>query len=68
VAAGIHATTTVDYDFLVEGSIELIADDGTATLQPGDGVVIVGARHGWRTAGEGCTVAILMTGVDALVS
>jgi ABC-type taurine transport system ATPase subunit len=42
-----HKTQTIDYGILIEGERELILDDVTVTMKPGDIVVQVGAWHRW---------------------
>jgi mannose-6-phosphate isomerase-like protein (cupin superfamily) len=52
--AGMHRTATIDYDFVLEGTIGLELDDGAeVTLGPGDVVVQNGTRHRWHNRGEG---------------
>jgi mannose-6-phosphate isomerase-like protein (cupin superfamily) len=46
---GMHATDTVDYDYILSGEIWLEVDDGTEVhLKAGDCVVQNGNRHAWR--------------------
>lgn len=59
---GMHHTDTVDLEILVEGSIELILDDGSHPLQAGDCVVMNGVDHGWRTGPAGCLVSAVAIG------
>src|SRR6185436_6146627 len=42
-----HKTQTIDYGILIDGERELILDDVTVTMKPGDIVVQVGAWHRW---------------------
>lgn len=65
VTASIHQTATIDYDMVLSGSVELLLDCGVVPLARGDAVVLVGARHGWRTTGQPCTLSIVMTGLPA---
>lgn len=63
--AGMHATDTVDYIFIVEGGVSMIMDDGSEVeLRQGDCVVQNGTRHEWvnRTS-EDCLMAVVMVGV-----
>src|SRR5690348_6878284 len=49
---GMHRTATMDYDFVLEGTIGLELDDGVeVTLRPGDLVVQNGTRHRWHNRG-----------------
>jgi mannose-6-phosphate isomerase-like protein (cupin superfamily) len=49
---GMHRTATLDYDFVLEGTVGLELDDGVeVTLGPGDLVVQNGTRHRWHNRG-----------------
>jgi mannose-6-phosphate isomerase-like protein (cupin superfamily) len=52
-AQGFHATKTVDYVYILDGSVELELDEGSVVLQPGDCVVQRGTKHAWRNRNEG---------------
>lgn len=54
---GMHHTDTVDFDVILEGTVDLILDDGTHSLGSGDCVVMTGVDHGWRAGPEGCLVS-----------
>jgi hypothetical protein len=45
---GVHRADTVDYTFVLSGSVVLQLDDEEVELHPGDVVVQNGARHAWR--------------------
>jgi hypothetical protein len=62
-AAPVHWTRTVDFDTVLAGSIDLILEDGTVTLMPGDCVLVTGVRHGWRAGPEGCVYTAAVVGV-----
>ena len=47
-AEGFHRTDTIDYVFILDGSVELVLDDGSVHLQPGDCVVQRETNHAWR--------------------
>jgi mannose-6-phosphate isomerase-like protein (cupin superfamily) len=50
---GFHQTPTVDYVFVIQGTMTLELDDGSETeLPPGSCVVQNGTRHAWRNYGE----------------
>lgn len=51
-----HFTDTIDLNFVLEGSIELVLDDGAHRLESGDSVVVAGVDHAWRVGDDGCTV------------
>lgn len=51
--AGMHATDTIDFEVVLEGSVVLELDDGAeVTLNPGDTVVQNGTRHRWKNPGD----------------
>jgi mannose-6-phosphate isomerase-like protein (cupin superfamily) len=49
---GVHATPTVDVMFISSGSVDLILESETVTLNAGDCAVLDGAWHGWNNAGD----------------
>jgi mannose-6-phosphate isomerase-like protein (cupin superfamily) len=57
-----HHTDTVDFDTVLEGSIEVVLDDGAHALQVGDCVVVTGVDHAWRSGPDGCTMSVLAIG------
>ena len=61
---GMHTTASVDFEFVVSGSIVLELDDGTEVeLHPGDTVVQNGTRHAWRNRGsEPCQMVVVLVG------
>ena len=61
---GMHTTPTVDYAFVVSGSVVLDLDDrAEAELHPGDTVVQNGTRHAWRNRGsEPCRMVLVTIG------
>ena len=51
--AGMHRTATLDFEYVVEGTLTLELDDGREVeLHPGDVVVQNGTRHRWRNRGD----------------
>jgi hypothetical protein len=62
--APLHRTDTLDYSVVLEGMVDLLLDDGREVrLTAGDGVVIPGLVHGWRTGEAGCRKLLVMTGL-----
>lgn len=52
-APGMHTTSTIDFEVVLDGEVWLELDDGVEVhLQPGDCVVQNGTRHAWRNHGE----------------
>lgn len=49
-----HHTDTVDIGFVLDGSIELLLDDGAHLLRAGDSFVVNGHDHSWRIGRDGC--------------
>jgi quercetin dioxygenase-like cupin family protein len=59
-----HRSATVDFIFVISGRLELVLEEGSVILQPGDSAVQRGTEHGWRVAGEeACTFAAVL--IDA---
>jgi mannose-6-phosphate isomerase-like protein (cupin superfamily) len=50
-ADGFHRTATVDYVVVLDGPVELVLDEGSVTVEPGDCVVQRGTNHAWRNHG-----------------
>jgi mannose-6-phosphate isomerase-like protein (cupin superfamily) len=62
---GMHATNTLDLCVILDGNIELEAEEGCVRLGPGDCVVQRGTQHRWRVVGSGpCTYAVALFAVD----
>jgi mannose-6-phosphate isomerase-like protein (cupin superfamily) len=59
-----HTTDTVDFEYVLSGSIDLELDNGeTVHLTPGDTVVQNGTRHAWRNRGsEPCQLVVVLVG------
>ena len=63
---GMHHTDSVDFDVVLKGSIDLILDDGTHSLAPGDSVVMTGIDHAWRAGSGGCVLIAANLGSSRL--
>ncbi|MEK7681368.1 MAG: cupin domain-containing protein, partial [Chloroflexota bacterium] len=59
-SSAMHKTETVDYGIMLAGERELILDDRTLVMRPGDIVVQVGAWHQWSSPRLGCQMAFDM--------
>jgi mannose-6-phosphate isomerase-like protein (cupin superfamily) len=63
---GMHATDTIDFEVVLEGTVVLELDDGAeVTLKPGDTVVQNGTRHRWKNpGGTPARMAIFICGAN----
>ena len=57
-----HYTDTVDFDVILDGTVELILDDGTHPLETHDCIVMTGVDHAWRAGPSGCTISAVAIG------
>jgi quercetin dioxygenase-like cupin family protein len=57
-----HRTHTVDLVLVVEGSVDLVLDDGTHSLDAGDCVAVTGVDHGWVAGTTGCVMIAVILG------
>ncbi len=64
---GMHTTSTVDYDIVLEGELWLELTDGEVRLTAGDVVVQHGTRHAWRNRSDkpATLLAVLIGARDA---
>ncbi len=62
-----HATTTIDYAVVLQGTMTLILDSGEeVTLRPLDTVVQNGTNHGWRNStDEPVVMAFVILGAQS---
>jgi hypothetical protein len=51
-AGGFHRTATIDYVMVLNGSLELVLDEGAVQLAAGDLVIQRNTLHSWRNHGE----------------
>jgi mannose-6-phosphate isomerase-like protein (cupin superfamily) len=62
---GMHATATLDLEWIVDGEIELELEDGCVRLGPGDCCIQRGTQHRWRVVGDKpCTYIVAMFALD----
>ena len=55
-----HRTKTVDFAVVVSGEIDMVLDDSTVHLKPGDVVVQQETNHAWVNNGkEVCRIAFV---------
>jgi quercetin dioxygenase-like cupin family protein len=57
-----HHTDSLDLDVILEGSVELVLDDGVHPLERGDCLVVQGVDHAWRAGEQGCVMVALNLG------
>ena len=59
-----HATATVDFGFVLRGTVALEMEDGSSSvLQPGDAFVQAGTKHRWRNqAAESAVLGVVVIG------
>jgi quercetin dioxygenase-like cupin family protein len=57
-----HHTDSVDFDVILDGSVDLVLDDGAHRLERGDAVVVKGVDHGWAAHDEGCRMSVVVIG------
>ncbi|MBK3562880.1 hypothetical protein [Streptomyces sp. MBT62] len=62
----IHHTDSVDFDVVLDGSVNLLLDDGPHRLDAGDGVVVNGVDHGWQTEESGCRMSVVVIATPPL--
>jgi quercetin dioxygenase-like cupin family protein len=61
-----HRSNTIDFIFIISGQLELVLEDGSTVLRPGDCVVQRGTNHAWRVVGtEPCTFAAVLLSAEA---
>lgn len=64
--APMHRTSSLDYGIVVSGAIELLLDDGSATLiEPGGVVIQRGTIHSWRNPSADVTARVVFVLLDA---
>jgi mannose-6-phosphate isomerase-like protein (cupin superfamily) len=63
---GMHITDSIDYLYVVSGSVSLEVDDGVqVALKPGDCVIQNGTRHRWNNTGsEPAVLALALVGLN----
>ncbi|MGE0066506.1 MAG: cupin domain-containing protein [Solirubrobacterales bacterium] len=66
VSGRMHATATIDFAFVVSGSVCLTQGDGTeVTLNPGECLIQTGTLHGWHNPGsEPARVVFVLLGAE----
>jgi quercetin dioxygenase-like cupin family protein len=57
-----HNTDTIDFDIVLEGSVEVGLDDGMHGMGPGDHIVMNGLDHSWTAGPDGCKISVILIG------
>jgi quercetin dioxygenase-like cupin family protein len=65
LTARMHYTDTVDVDTVLEGTVDIILDDGPHRLEAGDTVIVSGVDHAWEAGPSGATVSVLLLGTPS---
>ncbi len=60
VTTPIHHTDSLDFDVVLEGRVLLMLDDGPHQLDVGDGTVLTGIDHHWKTDEQGCRMSVVV--------
>lgn len=64
--SGMETTATIDFGYVVAGTVDLVLDSGSTTLHAGDAFVQRGTRHQWRNCGsEPVTMVVAMLGTGS---
>jgi len=64
----VHRTESLDYCYIIEGSIVAVVDDDEVTMSAGDVLVQRGTNHGWRNeSGAACKVLFVLIDAEPLV-
>jgi hypothetical protein len=56
----VHHTDSVDFVVVLEGSVDVVLDDGPHRLNLGDGIIMNGVDHSWQTHQEPCRTSVCM--------
>lgn len=59
----LHRTDTIDLHYVTGGEVEIVLENGSAVLKPGDTLIVPGVLHGWRSA-NGWSATVFAVGID----
>jgi len=62
----VHHTDSVDYNVILDGSVDVILDDGPHRLNQGDAVVLNGVDHCWQTGDSDCRMSVVVIATPPL--
>ncbi|MGW0582942.1 cupin domain-containing protein [Streptomyces sp. NPDC002143] len=61
---GFHKTNSIDYVVVLDGPVELVLDEETVVVQPGEVVVQRATNHAWRNQGsQSIRLLVVMTSI-----
>jgi quercetin dioxygenase-like cupin family protein len=66
VTIPMHHTDTLDFDLVLEGSGEIVLDDGAHPIGAGDCIVVTGVDHEWRAGPDGFVLSVTLLGATPL--
>jgi uncharacterized cupin superfamily protein len=62
----VHHTDSVDFNVILEGSVDVILDDGPHRLEKGDAVVLNGVGNCWQTGDSDCRMSVVVIATPPL--
>jgi len=63
-----HRTASLDYCYIIDGSIVAIVDDDERTMNAGDVLIQRGTNHGWRNESDAsCKVLFVLIDAEPVV-
>jgi mannose-6-phosphate isomerase-like protein (cupin superfamily) len=62
---GMHVTRTIDFDYVVAGTVECILDEEVVELHAGDFLILEAARHAWRNPTDTWAVKLALLHMPA---
>jgi quercetin dioxygenase-like cupin family protein len=65
-ATKMHNTDALDVVYVVEGQADLVLEDGTYAVDPGDCVVTPGVDHAWQAGPNGVCFLVFSIGTPPL--
>ena len=67
-AVHMHRTASLDYCYVIAGSIVAVLDDAEVTMTAGDVLIQRGTNHGWRNESDApCKVLFVLVDAEPLV-
>jgi hypothetical protein len=64
----VHRTASLDYCYVIDGSIVAVLDDDEVVMNAGDVLIQRGTNHGWRNeSGVNCKVLFVLIDAEPLL-